>query len=372
MDKSNKGKMNMFILVALYFTKYSTLFTGYAQLILEITGFKGVIDDLGLDVGIQAKDTKGVTAEKNDLVLAAVKLTVDTSRKARVWAENEGEVKLEHTFNIHVTDFHHIDAKIVLEDLTIVSKAIGDNMAHFVGYKIVAADVTTIDAAIAAAMEDIGKPKQAIKERATSTGNIALTVDKGMVYLHKIDDLLISEYKDTNPKEVAEYKLNRQEEPIGVHHTGIRAIVTTGDGELVNEALVSIPLLKRSVHTNYDGGGELVKFKADTYLIEITKDGFEKYTCLQKTERAKMTVFTVKLVPKMLQVIVTKGGLPVREYCTSIVNTTIVNMTDIEGKSELWRAPNKGVIEISNENGEFKSVEYDMNELNKLVIHVQM
>ncbi len=372
MNKGEKAKMNMFVLVVLYFAKYATLFSDYAQLLLEVGGLKGVLVDMGVDVGTQTKDTKGVTAEKHVLVDKAVQMTVDTARKARVWAENEGEVKLEHVFNIHVYEFHNIDPKVILASLTIVSKAISDNMLKFTGYKIIAADVTAIDVAIAEATTDLGKPKQALKERATSTGNIGVNVDKGMAYVYRIDDLLLSEYSTSNPKEVAEYKLNRQEEPIGTHHTGIRAVVTTGDGELLNEALVEIPILKRSVQTNYEGIGELVKFKADTYGVVIYKDGFEVYHCLQKTVKGKMNEFIVKLVPKMLQVIVTKGGLPVREYCTSIANTPIVNMTNIEGISELWRAPNKGVLEISNENGEFKMVEYDMNELNKLVIHIQM
>ena len=297
---------------------------------------------------------------------------VDLARKARVWAENEHDTKLEHLYNIHISDYDGMNDKAILEVFIIISKSISDNLTKIVGYKILATDITAVDAAIDEAMADIGKPKQALKERATSTGNIAVNIDNGMVYLHKIDDLFLSEYNTSNPKLVAEYTLNRQEEPIGIHHTGIRAVVMTGDEEYINEALVEIPILKKSVLTNYEGGGELIKFKAGTYEVIIYKDGFEKYSCLQKTHRGKMTEFIVKLKPKMLQVIVKKGGLPVREYCTSIVNTSISNMTDKEGISDLYRAPNRGVIEVSNENGEFKRVEYDMQELIKLVIHIEM
>ncbi len=372
MNKGNKSKLGMFTVLALYFIKYTNLFSDYGQLVLEIAGFKTVVKDLGIDVGIQTKDTKGITASKNLQVAAAIQLTVDSSRKARVMAENENDTKLEHTFNIHVTDFDGKDDKATLEALAIVSKAIGDNMLKLVGYKIIVGDVTTIDAAIALATESLGKAEQAVKERVTSTGNIAVNIDKGMVYIHKIDDLLISEYKNTHHKEVAEYMVNRQEEPIGTHHTGIRPLITCAGGELLHDALISIHELKRSVLSNYDGVGELIKFKTGTYGIEVVKSGFVDFKTNLKVPRGKIVEFTIIMVPKVLVVVATKKGLPAKEYSASVVNTDVVAMTNKEGMAELPKAPNKGVMELSNENGDFYSVPYDMNGLDRLVIHVEV
>ena len=372
MNKDERGKMNMFILMSLFFTKYAALFVGYGQLILEIAGFNAVQVELGLDVGVQKKDTKGVTAEKNVLVDAAIEMAVNLARKARVWAENEGEIKLEQMFNIHVYEFHNLDAKAVLEGLALVVKSISDNMLKFAGYKILPVDVTNVDAAIAAALVDLGKPKQAVKERSTSTGNIAVNVDKGMAYLHRIDDLFISEYKNSNPKEVAEYMLNRQEEPIGVHHTGIRPLVTGTGGELLHDALVSIPELKREVLTDYEGIGELIKFKTGTYSVAVSKDGFIGFKTIMKVPRGKMVDFTVVLLPKVLVVMATKKGLPAKEYSASVVDTDVQAMTNAAGMAELPKAPNKGVLELSNESGDFFSVPYDMGGLERLVINVEV
>ena len=372
MNKDERGKMNMFILMSMFFTKYTALFVGYGQLILEIAGFKAVQVELGLDVGVQKKDTKGVTAEKNVLLDAAIEMAVNLARKARVWAENEGEIKLEHMYNIHVYEFHNLDAKAVLEGLTLVIKSISDNMLKFAGYKILPADVTNVDAAIAAALEDLGKPKQAVKERSTSTGNIAVNVDKGMAFLHRIDDLFISEYKNSNPKEVAEYMLNRQEEPTGTHHTGIRPLVTSTGGELLHDALVSISELKRDTLTNYDGIGELIKFKTGTYGVEVSKDGFIEFKTIMKVPRGKIVEFTVILLPKVLVVMATKKGLPVKEYSASVVDTDVSGMTNAAGMAELPKAPNKGVLELSNESGDFFSVPYDMGGLDRLVVEIQM
>jgi len=297
---------------------------------------------------------------------------VDTSRKARVWAENAKDTKLEHIFDIHVSDFDSLDDKATLEALAIVSKAIGDNMLHLVGYKITVESVTDIDAAIALAKENLGKSEQAMKEKATSTGNIAVNIDKGMVYLHKIDDLLIPEYKNSHPLEVAEYMLNRQEEPIGTHHTGIRPLVTSTGGELIHDALISIPDLKRSVMTNYYGVGELIKFKTDKYSVEVVKDGFVDFKSIMKVPRGKILEFTVILIPKVLVVMATKKGLAAKDYSASVVDTEVSGMTNAVGKAELPKAPNKGVLELSNENGEFVSVPYDMGGLDRLVVEIQM
>ena len=372
MNKDDKGKMNMFIVMSLFFTKYAALFVGFGQLILEVAGFNAVQVELGLDVGVQKKDTKGVTAEKNVLLEAAIEMVVNLARKARVWAENTGDVKLENLYNVHVYEFHKLDAKTALEDMTNIVKSISDNLLLFVGYKIVAIDVTNANTAIADAMEDLGKPKQAVKERSTSTGNIAVNVDKGMAYLHRIDDLFISEYKSSNPKEVAEYMLNRQEEPIGTHHTGIRPLVTSTGGELLHNALISIPELKRDALTNYEGIGELIKFKTGTYGVEVSKDGFVGFKTIMKVPRGKTVDFTVILIPKVLVVMATKKGLPVKEYNASVVDTDVSGMTNAAGMAELPKAPNKGVLELSNENGDFYSVPYDMGGMDRLVVNIEV
>jgi hypothetical protein len=53
MDKIQKSKVNIFIVMGLFFTKYTAVFTGFAQLIAEIAGFTGNNSSLQGEIGKQ-------------------------------------------------------------------------------------------------------------------------------------------------------------------------------------------------------------------------------------------------------------------------------------------------------------------------------
>jgi len=64
MDKSQKSKVNMFIVMGLFFTKYTSVFTGFAQLIAEIAGFTSGNSSLQGEIGKQGVVIGGITTAK--------------------------------------------------------------------------------------------------------------------------------------------------------------------------------------------------------------------------------------------------------------------------------------------------------------------
>ena len=207
MTKRQTAKVNMFIAMTLFFSKYEEVFVTFLQLVAEITGFTGSYDNLQLDIAKQGQKISGVTVTKDTNLVAAIKLTVKSARKARAWAKNTGNATLEALFDVQVSTFSEMTQSVVINSLTTIKAALNTNITSLTTYNVVAADVTAITTAIGLASADIGTPKQAITTRAVATGQIEVFIAECDGFLEIIDDLLVPEYEDTDAEMVAAYHL---------------------------------------------------------------------------------------------------------------------------------------------------------------------
>ena len=297
MDKVQKSKVNMFIAMGLFFVKYTGVFTGFVQLIAEITGFTNGYVSLQNEIAAQGVTIGGITTGKNVLLDEAIKLLVKASRKARAWAVNAGNATLAAQFDVQITTFVEMTQSEVLNSLTTINAAISANIASLTGYRVVAADVTAITAAIAAAQVVIGTPKQAKDTKAVATKQIVIDIDKCDGYLMQIDDLLVPEYEDSNPEMVAAYRLSRELQPIGAHATGLLAIckdsVTKALLEKVSVVIVEPDKIGVS---NIDGKVEVERMKPGKYHVVFSKAGYLDYTVIIDFLQGKIQTIGVLMI----------------------------------------------------------------------------
>lgn len=281
MDKIQKSKVNMFIAMGLFFTKYTAVFVGFAQLITEIAGFTTKYQTLQGEIAQQGLAIGGVTTSKDGLLEKAIALLVKSSRKARAWAVNTGNATLTTQFDVQISTFEHMSQSVVLNALTLINAAINTNIASLTNYRVVAADVTAITAAIAAAQASIGTPKQAKTTKATATKEIVNDIDDCDAYLALIDDLLIPEYADTNAAMVDEYRLSRELQPIGAHPTALHALTKEAiSNALMEDVLVTIVELGKTGTSNIDGITEIEHMKPGKYHVTFVKVGFVSQTVI--------------------------------------------------------------------------------------------
>ena len=297
MDKTQRSKLNMFTAVVLYFNYYADLIKDFAQLIKEVAAFSTIVTEMGVDIGQQKKDTRGITASKNILVNDAIKQVVKVSRKARVWAENTGDVDLEQIFNIHVTDFAGLGDAVIVEQLTVVVNIINENLTKMIGYKLEAANMLVVAAAMTAARGSLGTTTQASSVKVNSTHNIEAKLAEGMNQLIKIDDLFVPEFEDTNPDEVGEYHQNRIINPIGTHHTGLAATVTNAAKSALFGVKCNIAEINRSALSNHDGLIEMSKFKAGKYELVFSLLGYNDYTLVVDFPSGKTITIDIVMKP---------------------------------------------------------------------------
>ena len=289
MDKIQISKVNMFIAMGLFFVKFSTVFTGFTQLIAEITGFSTSNNNLQGDISKQSLDISGVAVDKNKLLIAAIHLTVKAARKARVWAVNTGNDTLAVEFDVYSSTFEKMSQIAALDKLTAINASLNTNILSLSNYKVIPADVTAITTAIAAAQASIGTPKQAHVTKAVATAQIITDTNTCDGFLDLIDDLLVPEYEDTHTEMVNEYRLSRELQPIGTHPTGLLA--TSKDAEtnaLLQGVEVTIVEVKKSAVSNISGVVEIEHMKPGKYHVTFVKPGYVTNTIIVDFLQGKM------------------------------------------------------------------------------------
>ena len=294
MDKIQTSKVNMFIAVGLFFVKFTSVFTGFGQLITEILGFTTSNDTLQGDISKQSLEISGVVITKNTLLDAAIKLTVKAARKARVWAVNTGNDTLAAKFDVQISTFEHMTQSVAINSLTLINELLYTNITSLTEYRVIAADVTVITKAIASAQTSIGTPKQAHVTKAVATAQIVTDIDTCDGFLGLIDDLLVSEYEDSHVEMVKEYRLSREMQPIGTHPTGLFA--TSKDSKtnaFLQGVEVTIVEVKKSGISNISGVVEIEHMKPGKYHVTFVKAGYVTYTVIIDFLLGKMQTFGV-------------------------------------------------------------------------------
>ena len=296
MTKGQTAKVNMYIAMLLFFDKYETTLAAFVQLVTEITNFTGIYDDLQLEIAKQKLKISGVVVTKETLLETAIKLLVQSARKARVWAMNSGNATLAAQFDVQISTFGDMTQSVVLNALTTINAALHTNIASLTAYRVTATNVTAITSAIDAASGSIGTPKQAITTRAVATDEIVMDITKCDGFLELIDDLLVPEYEDTNPSMVAEYHLSRAITSLGSHATGLKAIINDlATGALLEDVLVTIVEVSRSMVTDIDGKAIIVRIKPGTYHVTCTKAGYAPHETILVFELGKTQTLTVAM-----------------------------------------------------------------------------
>lgn len=296
MTKGQTAKVNMYIAMMLFFAKYKLTLAAFVQLVTEITNFTGIYDDLQLEIAKQKLKISGVVVSKETLLETAIKLLVKSARKARVWAMNSGNATLAAQFDVQISTFNDMTQSVVLNSLTTINAALHTNIASLTAYRVTATNVTDITNAITAASESIGTPKQAITTRAVATDEIVVDITKCDAYLELIDDLLVSEYEDTNPSMVAEYHLSRAITSLGSHATGLKTTVNdVVTGALLEGVLVTIVEVSRSIVTDIDGKAIILRIKPGSYHVTCTKTGYAPHETILVFELGKTQTLAVAL-----------------------------------------------------------------------------
>jgi hypothetical protein len=249
-------------------TKFATEFATIPEFAIEKTEFEKAFAIVNKAAQIQS-GTVAVSAD-------TVKLAKETMAKTIIKYSLRGSVKAKQISNLTLSN--HLD-----HPLTYISKApknlavqrakdlrqhLQDNLTTLTN--ITAANITEIDAAIAAYDKVKDNPTTDIQARAaTGTNPIPAALAQAFEAIDGMHNLVISYFSDTNKAIVDEFTLARMIINTGIHHTGITGTVKKEDAPVMG-ATVKIANTDKVAVTDIDGHFTISKIKAGDYNVEIT------------------------------------------------------------------------------------------------------
>ncbi len=292
------AKNNMYkkLLTFFAFPANAAVWAAFARLVTEIANFVSLNNDLDDATQTQAQVTTGITQGKADAFNAMVKMIVEMAFKAYVWAVDNDNDDLIEVFNVQLTDFDGIPESTALDKIKNIRDGINANIASMASVNLLPADVTALDAAIAAYNAVKSAPEVAIGHKETSTDTIVALfadIDKSIGLISR---LIISQYGSTNAGMVNDFKNNKHIDDLPTHHSGIHTHITDeATGEDLEGAQLAIPKAGKSSVSDINGIAEIIKIKSGDYHVYITMHGYKPQTFKTKIIRGKISNFDIKL-----------------------------------------------------------------------------
>ncbi len=296
MDHNQKAKRNMFSKIMLFFTNNATIWAAFTRLVTEITTFVGLVGQIDTEATKQALTITGAATDKENFRIAMAKIVVKYARKARVWAHDTNNATLEALFNVQKDDLLKDAETHAIELATNIATALNDNIAALAAYNILPANVTAINLAITNFSGATGTTGDA--QALTKVGTDALPglFEKADTSLDIIYDLIISEYSDSNPDEVLQFKNDHHIDNIAVNHSGVRVHITDAlTGNDLAGAKLSILGTGKTTVADLHGIAEIIKVKPSEYNILVSIPGYPAKAQLIRIKSGKITELDMSL-----------------------------------------------------------------------------
>lgn len=296
MNNYQNAQVNMFEAVKLFFAENNALLITFVPLGTAISTFNGLVTNLTQAIQRQDKPITGITGDKNLAIDNLIEYIVPKSRLAYAWAVTTYSNEAADIFNVRVGELDDLPENDLIARAQNIKNAMNTHLAALADYEITLAVVSEIQNRITSLQNLIGTPEGAIGARETATDAIAALIKDCTSVLEVTDDLISGRFGDTNPELVLTYRNVRKIVNTGVRHTGLRATVKDAvTNALLENVLVKVVEVNREALSNINGFAEILKFKAGTYHVEVSKAGYVTQTMVLKITRGEILEINVAL-----------------------------------------------------------------------------
>ena len=272
----------------------SAIWATFARLVTEITNFVSLNNTLTAYIQQHHVETQGVTQTKNDAFLAMTTLLVNKAQKASVWAIDTNNDNMAHVFDVQKSTFLGVSETKAFAMVKNVRDALNANIASMANVQLTTADITALDAAIAAYQKTIGTTGVAQSHKSEGAQGIESVIHSIDKSLDIIDKLIVSSYASNHADMVNEYHLNRSIDKLPTHHNGISIHVTNAASNADIEG-ATIALNGKTTTTDIEGLAEIIKIRPGIYNATISATGYAAQTIKVTIERGKVISLEVKL-----------------------------------------------------------------------------
>ncbi len=286
MTQVQNAKNKMYKSVLSFLTVSLAVFAGFKRLLTEITNFTDLNGDLDGFITQQGQVITGITEGKLSVFDTLVANTVAASRKALVYAKDQGDDAMQATLDVRVDDFEKATETNAVTRIQNIYTILNDNAVALADYMVSADDIAAIGTGLTTYATQKPLPSNAVSARVGARKSLVETmaaIDESLVI---IDDLLEHTYMESNYELVETYLSNRVIDNDGVHHSGIRATMTdsvTGAG--LEGGVMAIEALEKTGVADINGMAEIIKMKPGTYHVAFSAVGYVTQTLLLTIEK---------------------------------------------------------------------------------------
>jgi hypothetical protein len=228
-------------------------------------------------------------------------LAVKFGLRGAVKARNAGNHQLAEQLGHYINYILGVSKGLSIQRAGDIADALLANLA--ICNNVTAADVATINAAIAAFKAIETEPVCLIEEKkAKGTDLLPGLFKEADEIIENMYNLVYSYYFESDPAMVDEFYLAMQIINTGIHHTGLMALCVNANplpGEVTNaleNVLVKIVELDRIVYSDIMGMAGFAKVKPGIYHVTFSKLGFISQTLIIKFIRGRMKEIEVEMV----------------------------------------------------------------------------
>jgi hypothetical protein len=288
------SKNRMYKNVLGFFSANSAALASFTRLAKQIKLFTVQNATLNKFIEQQAQTSRGYTGDKNSILAALVANTVNTARKALVYAIDQSNEVLKEILSVQKTDFTRLPQDAALAKIQNIYDAVSPLADALLLYNVSAEDIAAISDGIdnfKAAQPGTGNSRAS---RKAGTQGIKTTMAVIDASLRVLDDLII--HGITDGALVSEYRNNRKTDVVGTRHTGI--IATTNNamsGAKLPGVKMEVAALNKSAISNLLGVAEIITMKPGLYQVAFSAEGFVSQTQVLKIKRGNTLEVSVNL-----------------------------------------------------------------------------
>ncbi len=227
-----------------------------------------------------AADRKGVTQDTAKAKIAMAEAVIRIAHKALPLARNSNLVVLMNQLKRGETYLSNAAGLTALSRARVMYNAMVEN--NHVLTNVTADDIEEMGQKINAYSEVHQNPKILTETRKIEgSESIELEYQKAHIAVQNMRDFIYGHYKSSEPQLLKEFEDYLSLDSFGIHHNALKAncfVIIEGAAE-PKQALVGVKLsiaeLNTSALSDINGECQLSKFKAGTYHVTCSKEGYQ-------------------------------------------------------------------------------------------------
>jgi len=223
-------------------------------------------------------DLTGIAADKKAAKQKLCRTATDIAGIIYAYASANADNTLKQEMNFTYSDlFRTKDDQLAPRCQNIHDKGV-ENLAAMTGYGITPAKLAALQTDIDAYAATTPKPRTARAHRATLNANLAVLFKEADTILTDQLDLLVANFKDTNPDFVSDYEKTRALVDAPTTTTQLKGKATNQtDGKPVASATVTVVEAGKIANTTATGRYTIKPLAIGTYTVTVTKTGFNNF-----------------------------------------------------------------------------------------------